>query len=272
MTDTKVGEGLFNALHSGGWFAGEWTLMLWLGLALIVLLPLGGVTWLTELPSRKRGKRPGMNIPSLTRTLASFTLFLVMAFLLNHGGIPLLSTIKGHVLWVALGFVPFLGIGVVWSIWQYKLFAMDNKEEVRAIGNDYCMKENIDPSKVMKEIGEGMEFTFDKSHENKWPRYFNENSSPCLAQSGATANSPKTLFMNNKEQLGLWVMFWPTSVIFRFGTDVIGRGLDRIVMSLRRVYESVSSKHDVKVTYTDAPAPEARTEPDVGRTSNIRQI
>jgi hypothetical protein len=66
--------------------------------------------------------------------------------------------------------------------------------------------------------------------------------------------------MNNLEQIGLWICFWPTSLVFRFWTDVVGRGWNRLLMASRGFFESAAAKHDVKVTYgTTPPASPATT-------------
>lgn len=239
---------LWESLMVGGWFVGELTLFLWFILGAIVLIPLGIISSLTEIPDDDSTNTSG------GRIVASIILFGITLFLLNWGGIPLWNLAKEHVAFVGLGALGFVALGVTWSMFKYRKFAVSCKEQIRKLGERFCAKHELDPKVVITDVDGQLNFNFERQYSRDWNAFFTTESRGRLCSSGATADEPGVKFQNNKERITLWFLFWPMSVLRYVVGDMLAELLDTIIMSMKGIYEKIGKRHEIKVVYTE-PSP-----------------
>lgn len=239
--------GFWAMLWAGGWFLGEMTFLLWAVLGCFILVPLGIIAWLTELPEEE-------GLTSGGRIAASLSLFGVMLALLMWGGVPFGETVREHWAIGLSGLVAFVVIGVWWSLFKYDLFAARCKEDITKLIEGFCRMHGLKFEDVAREVDGKLKLTLDQKYERHWRDHFGDSQSGRVRSSGATHNSPVILFRRNKERISLWVLFWPASMLRGLLEDILAEALDALIRSLRRVYESIATRHAVEVVYTSKSA------------------
>lgn len=244
---------LWEAAMVGGWFVGELTFGLWILLGAIIFVPLGFIAYLTELP-----EEDSEETTSGARMVGSIVLFGIMLFLLNWGGLPLWTLVKTHALEVGISAVAFIAIGIVWSLWKFRLFAQRCKAEIIQVVENFCKNEKLDAKSVLADVDGKPQLTLEKKYARDWKKHFLDDRSGRLASSGATAESPEVTFAKNKERITLWILFWPASALRGLFSDLLAQALDMLIMSMQGVYKKIAEREAVKVNFTgDDPMGEA---------------
>ncbi|OGZ08281.1 MAG: hypothetical protein A3C93_05185 [Candidatus Lloydbacteria bacterium RIFCSPHIGHO2_02_FULL_54_17] len=254
-------EALWVALMAGGWFLGEMTFMLWVMLMGIIFVPLGIIAYMTELP-----EEDSEETMAGARMVGSIVLFGVMLFLLNWGGLPLWTLVKAHALEVGISAIAFVAIGVMWSLWKFRLFAQRCKAEIMRVVESFCRDKKLDAKAVLTEVDGKPQLTLEKKHAEDWERHFRSNRGGRLASSGATAESPEVTFARNKERITLWILFWPASALRGLFSDLLAQALDMLIMSMQGIYKKIAEREAVKVNFTDPDPSDETAAKDAGDT------
>lgn len=252
-----VATGFWATLWAGGWFLGEMTFLLWGVLGGLILIPLGLVAWLAELPEDEELARGG-------RIVMSLILFGVMFFLLSWGGVPFGQTMGEHWIIAVLGLIAFVAVGVWWSMFKYNLFAAKCKEDITRTIEGFCRDYELKVEEVAREVDGKLKFTLDGKYRKKWTDYFAGHRGSRVSSSGAASDSPVVLFRRNKERISLWILFWPASMLRGLLEDILAEALDWLIQTLRGVYETIAKRHAIEVVYTEKPvdADELPTRPE----------
>mgnify|MGYP001606221767 CR=1 FL=1 len=246
VAGAAAATGFWAMLWAGGWFLGEMSFLLWGLLGCFILVPLGIIAWLTELPEEEELTRGA-------RIVISLVLFGVMLLLLSWGGISFGQTMNEH--WVIAGFglIGFVAAGVWWSMFKYDRFAAKCKEDITNLIEGFCKEQRLKIEEVAQETDGKLKFTLGKKHQAAWYVYFRDHRGGRIGSSGATADSPAILFRRNKERISLWILFWPVSMLRGLLEDILVEAFDALIRSLRGVYEAIAKRHAVEVVYTESP-------------------
>lgn len=240
-------EEVWKVIMAGGWFAGEMTLGLWFCLAAIILIPLSGITYCSDMPNDEKAQ-------SGWRITLSMALFVGILAALQWGGIPLWNFIKTHALYVGVAVVLGLGIGIVWSHYKINLRAKRCSEAVHDLFAKFLEQYHLDPKANNLSDKEGRpRLTLEKQNAERWVRYFNDYRGSLLASSGVTSEELRMTFMKNKERIALWILFWPGSMLRGFFADIVVPAFEHLIMSMKGIYEGTMQRHAIEVTYTEPP-------------------
>lgn len=245
VAGAAVATGFWALLLGGGWFLGEMSFLLWCILGGIILVPLGIVGWLCELPEDQEAE-------SGARIVGSFILFALMLFLLSWGGIPLLHTVQEHGLYLIVAFLIFVSIGVWWSVYKYGLLAKDCKDDIARAVEQFCLDMHLRVTDVLGQVDGKTTVRLGVEHKDRWEKAFSCRNTMRARLAGATAESPRIAFTNNKARITLWILFWPLSLARGFFRDILARALDKLIEALRKIYEAVAKRHAIQVMYTPA--------------------
>jgi len=155
----------------------------------------------------------------------AITSMIVYFLFLNFmAGLNILEFAAYHPMKFLIGIVIYFIIGFIWSFPRWWLFVKDVAEQHLKEKKEYFRRH-----KPNKKSTEEIQIKAEKEIERNWKESISHR-----------INKPMAL--DNKNQITMWIIYWPFSLIWTFINDGVKRFIRHIVTKFQKLYQKISDR------------------------------